>query len=454
MSICKRVITLVVVFMVLLSCLVSPASAETTYGSVINLMSPTNDYSVSVSDGNLVSSNANVFSFQVSSSAVIKWNTEVSPAVHEIHILLHANVSLPYLSVQINGIDRTFVKKTVDGTDNYLTISTPNTVVESITLAFGWTDGITGKIAVTSAFGYYDEFCALSSAMMYTQDLLFMVDTDTFYRTAYENMKDNSLPAKAINHITDYASEPVDPLLNGLVWIYNYKDDLPFDRPESITYSLTTCGSIDESELSFYIMNEAGKPTVVLPASKVSTIQRSTSAYFGSDNMQWPLYTYTITVDTSEHDLNYNYGFALHFWIEPVDIYYEQWTGWYFQLQSIVARPVQSGVPWYARFGKWINSGFDRVVEALSGSKKAGALSSANSAMNQSANQIAAAGQALDNSSKPNIDTDSLFSGVMDFDPVGLTVLSCITSNPMVTHMLVVVFTFCLAGYIFFGKKR
>lgn len=453
MSIWKRVITLVVVFMVLLSCLVSPASADAVEDNIYNLMSPINEYSFSVSSGQLVSVTDNVVKFKSSSGGVVKWDTEISPRISEIYISIHGTVNIPYFTVQINGVDRSYVVKAVKNTEYYLTVSVPNTIVEKITVAYAFPSSATGSLSVVSAYAYCDSFYALPSAMMYTQDMLFMVDTDELYRTAYENRKDNNLPAKPFNHITDYSAEPVDPLLYGLVWIYNYKDDLPFDRADSITYLLTTCGNIKEDELSFYIMDESGEPKVVLPASKVSTIQRSTTAYFGSDKMQWPLYTYTITVDTSSLDLNYYYGYALHFWIDPAPIYYDQWTGWYFQLESIVARPLESKVPWYARFGKWINSGFDRVVEALGG-EQSGALSQAGEKMKEDAGAISSAGDSLGAVSQPDIDSGTLINNYVNFDPVGLSVLSCITSNPMVTSMLVVVFTFCLAGYIFFGKKR
>lgn len=456
MSVWKRVITLVVVFMVLLSCLVSPASADAVEDNIYNLMSPTNEYSFSLSGGQLVSVNDNVVSFITSNSGVVKWNTEISPRVSEIYISLHSTASIPSFSVQVNGVDRSFNVRSAKGTEYYLTISTPNTIVENITVAFAFPYSATGKVSVVSAYAYCDSFYALPSAMMYTQDLLFMVDADQLYRTAYENRKDNNLPAKPFNHITDYSAEPVDPLLNGLVWIYNFKGELPFDRAQSITYLLTTCGSIEESELSFYLMDDSGDPKVVLPASKVSTVQRSTSAYFGSDKMQWPLYTYTITVDTSELDLNYYYGYALHFWIEPVPIYYDEWDGWYFQLESIVARPLESKVPWYARFGKWINSGFDRVVEALGGGEQSSALSQAGEQMKEDAGAISDASNSLGAVSQPDVNgsiSDAIGDFSFDFDPYGLMFLSSITSNPMVTDMLLVVFLFCLAGYIFFGKK-
>ena len=452
MSLWKRSTIYIVVLMVLLSCFTSSVSAAASDENIISLMSPVNDYKVTSYAGSSYKVNANCFSLTKLTKANLFWTTEVSPKVNEIYITLHSSVSLPYITVQVNGADVP-VRSVKYGSSYFLTISTPNTFVEKITIALGWSSAVTGKVSIASAYAFYDEFFAYSSALMYTQDFLFMADSDELYRTAYENKQATSLPAAAFNHITNYASEPVDPLLNGLVWIYNLKDDLPFDRADSITYLLTTCGSINTDELSFCLVDNAGNPKLVLPASKVSTIIRNTSAYFGSEDMQWPVYTYTITVDTSELDLNYYYGYALHFWIDPVDVYYDQWTGWYFQLASIVARPLQSTVPWYARFGNWINSGFDRVVAALRGDSEASKLANASDAMVESANDIKAAGDALGEVSQPDVNTDDMFSDMVSFDPVGLTVLSCITSNPIVSSMLVVVFTFCLAGYIFFGKK-
>lgn len=59
----------------------------------------------------------------------------------------------------------------------------------------------------------------------------------------------------------------------------------------------------------------------------------------------------------------------------------------------------------------------------------------------------------LNSVEKPSLDTGQLFGDILQFDTGGLVVLSAITSNPYVTSVMVVVFTFALCGYVFFGKK-
>ena len=74
--------------------------------------------------------------------------------------------------------------------------------------------------------------------------------------------------------------------------------------------------------------------------------------------------------------------------------------------------------------------------------------------MQAAADDLNDMGDAFGQVETPDIDAGSLVGDYTNFSPGGLSILASVTSNEYVTAMLVVVFTFALCGYIFFGKKR
>lgn len=83
-----------------------------------------------------------------------------------------------------------------------------------------------------------------------------------------------------------------------------------------------------------------------------------------------------------------------------------------------------------------------------------GSLAQAGDEMSQQAGQMQQANDSMNAVEKPTLDTGNLFGNYLDFDAGGLAILSCMTNNAYVTQCLVVVFTFALCGYVFFGKRR
>lgn len=61
---------------------------------------------------------------------------------------------------------------------------------------------------------------------------------------------------------------------------------------------------------------------------------------------------------------------------------------------------------------------------------------------------------ALNNLETPDINASQLTGNFTNFATSGLTVLSVVTANPYVSSLLLLVFTFALCAYIFFGKRR
>lgn len=99
-----------------------------------------------------------------------------------------------------------------------------------------------------------------------------------------------------------------------------------------------------------------------------------------------------------------------------------------------------------------LTSGFSSVVNAITGNSAA--ADQAGEDMEDAAGGLDDIGNAFDNVGTPDIDAGALTGNYTNFSPGGLAVLAAVTSNQYVTAMLVVVFTFALFGFIFFGKKR
>lgn len=73
--------------------------------------------------------------------------------------------------------------------------------------------------------------------------------------------------------------------------------------------------------------------------------------------------------------------------------------------------------------------------------------------MDQASNDMDQIGGAFDDIDTPDIDTGNIIDGATNFSPSGLAVLGVITGNGYVSAILVMVFTFSLVAYIFFGKR-
>lgn len=83
-----------------------------------------------------------------------------------------------------------------------------------------------------------------------------------------------------------------------------------------------------------------------------------------------------------------------------------------------------------------------------------GSLAQAGGEMTEQADQMQQANDSMNAVEKPSLDTGQLFGSYLNFDTGGLTILASMTSNAYVTQCLIVVFTFALCGYVFFGKRR
>lgn len=124
----------------------------------------------------------------------------------------------------------------------------------------------------------------------------------------------------------------------------------------------------------------------------------------------------------------------------------------------------------YTNFTTWLDQRVRNIQASINSSRQTltnylteqfekyfgndGALADQGEAMKEQASQMQQANDAMNSVAKPSLDTGAMLDQYLNFNPTGLAILSVITGNPFATSMLVVIFTFALCGYIFFGKKR
>lgn len=214
-------------------------------------------------------------------------------------------------------------------------------------------------------------------------------------------------------------------------------------------------GVVDNVGASLYV-DSSMDPIVILDQTDVGIYSFSSRNDSTLGPADWTMSTGLISVDLEGVYLD-GYTIDVNFTLDPLGTgaspsdYYN-----YINIRQIWFEPVITEEAWYVRLWHWMSGGFQSIVEKLDelfGDSSGGALSDAGDAMSDQAAAMDEAQSQMDSVDRPSVDADSMLSGFVNFDTGGLSVLSVLTSNAVVTPMLTVVFTFALCGYIFFGKK-
>lgn len=208
------------------------------------------------------------------------------------------------------------------------------------------------------------------------------------------------------------------------------------------------------------------------------TIQYGMSAdeYLAPGEFEW-INSVQLTADLSGFDMS-KYDILIWFQIEPVKMEYQGLNAYAsLTFHSVSYVPFIENTPWYktffgslfggissrlstiyetiANFWDSVTGNFTHLFEKLEqyfGND--GELAQAGDQMSQQADQMQQANDSLNALDKPQLQPDSLFDSFLNFDTGGLVILSAFTSNAYITQLLVVVFTFALGAFVFFGKRR
>lgn len=233
-----------------------------------------------------------------------------------------------------------------------------------------------------------------------------------------------------------------------------YEFEFEFKNIDKVTF-LFASHYIDE----VYASLRRGDATDVLPVSYreyqgTTKIPNIPSQATGSNHFN--VNYYEITVDLSSVNMEIpNQYLSLQINLEPwaVDIDTEFV---YISCYGIYYSPITFEVPWYQSLWNWMKGGFDSVnntLHNLLGDSSGGALGQAAGEMTQQAEEMDQANEVLNNVQRPDLNPDDLFGDSLNFSPGGMMVLTSLTNNSVITPILLVVCTFALVGFIFFGKK-
>ena len=109
---------------------------------------------------------------------------------------------------------------------------------------------------------------------------------------------------------------------------------------------------------------------------------------------------------------------------------------------------------WENFFDRWDSRWDNLMIKLEEYFGEDGELAEKGDAMSEQAEQMQQANDAMSSVEKPSVDTGAMLDQYLNFNPSALALLAVFTNNAFVTPMLVVIFTFALCGYIFFGKRR
>lgn len=322
-----------------------------------------------------------------------------------------------------------------------------------------------GLFGIYGCVGLLDTASSISSVDIYRQDCYDI--TEGYKIENATPIQDRKLPY-SYSASGDYKSN-----------FYIVIDGNDFVSPliENASVLLATCNSTIWSSVSLIANGSDGSDVTDIQSNLFSVHEwaQSSDLYQGM-GMAETYNTFQLDFNLSGYDMT-KYDLMISIGVDAIDQVYDVNTPYIdFTIREVSYVPFVEHTPWYKSFFGPLLGGIDNAiwsVRNLLNDFKAevsdnfswlmykldeyfgddGSLAQAGDQMSEQAGQMNEANDALNSTDKPSLDTDSMFSGMLDFDTGGLTILASMTSNAYVTQILVVVFTFALCSYVFFGKR-
>lgn len=333
-------------------------------------------------------------------------------------------------------------------------------------IKFEFDSAYAGVIGVYSCVGLLDTAQSITNVDIYRQDCY---DITEGYKVVDADPVKNAKLPYSYTASGDYKSN-----------FYIVVDGADFVSPlvNDVSVLLSTCNTTIWSSASLIANNSDGSNISDIKCNLYTVHEWAQSSdLFQGMGMAESYSTFQIDIDLSGYDMS-KYDLMISIGVDAIDQVYDVNTPYIdFTLQGIAYVPFVENSPWYKTFfgpifdgiqkglsnivswitsvGSDISDNFNKLFEKLEeyfGDD--GSLAQAGDQMSEQAGQMQDANDSLNSVEKPTLDTGTMFSGLLDFDTGGLTILASMTSNVYVTQLLIVVFTFSLCGYVFFGKRR
>lgn len=451
-NMCYRVLSCILVCSVLVMALSSSVSAGAYEGNVVNLL-PADTYLVKTGTADYVESDY-PGGTGINSMVQIRWNNSVaSTSIRYIYFNIRASVTITTVRFSEYG-------ESVPPTCEYM----------------GTYDGLYQFRMPTESFNFSQFYLRIHFGSESNVNVL----VESCYGLALDN-----IPITYANHNSYYRyfdhssgeSVPTQRHAQGGVIYFPYTCNIRKEVYPNTSFEWNYQINILEiygtyldfrnvSEVSILIVSSSiTDASVSLNVGGVKEVIPSSLQWMGSAHSwpdwteefyRWPLQYYELTFDLTGYDLTGPNACAYIYFDNSPFPYDANWEYVYWSVLGAFYKPYIPEVPWYQTFWTWVKGGFTSVTDTLQsllGDSSGGALSDAGSEMSDQAAEMNEAQAQLDAVERPTVDSDSLLGNIINFDTGGLNILSAITSNHYTTSLMVVVFTFALCAYIFFGKK-
>lgn len=364
----RRYMALFLVALLIPCCIVVPADAAVPIKyQLVNIMSDQDKYSFGT-DGGFLGADGNFAWFSNANWASIEWAFETRQLLDVVFFTIECSRVPSSVHVDPDGSAASGYAKYLGSNGRYHNYSY-DVVGEvgsaSITLFFS--SAFSGQILLFSAFGTYSNSYSINTGTLINQAMLYDPSVDHLFRDTLETVSGN-LPLTS-SSTYDFTRSGVDQLLHGIYYFTPNTDSVPFEYADTITFFVSSTGSIEgDIGLSLISIDDGSYigslPVEVTPFS----IPNSSSSHWPTDsNMEWPVYLYTCTADISGYSLA-KYQFSFFYEVDSVELYEDGgYSGHTSTVRNCLIYQTLETEPWYARFGSWITNGFNSVVTSING---------------------------------------------------------------------------------------
>lgn len=336
-------------------------------------------------------------------------------------------------------------------------------------ISFNFDSAYSGVIGVYSCVGLFDTAQPINNVDVYREDYFLVTE-------GYEFTEANPVKNKKLPYTFSKFDEESGYFKSQFRFIVD-SDDFVSPLVDRASFLFTTCCTSIAHHVTLISKDSNGLDVNNLKYNLSEFFEWGTSGDYFQGYGEFEAYkTFQIDVDLSGFDMS-KYDLMVSVGVNSIT----ETNGFEpcyadLSLRSISYIPFVENEPWYKTFfgplfngirsaissvGDFVSSFWDSVtgnfnhlfekLEEYFGDD--GSLAQAGEQMSEQAGQMNEANDALNSVEKPSLDTGGMFDSLLDFDTGGLAILSCMTSNVYVTQLLVVVFTFALCSYVFFGKR-
>lgn len=478
MSYIKRYISLILCIAVFVSCFCVSAGAaqietENDTGLLHFDLLQATEYSFILNNREIMESTpAHYFTSSNNVDLIsIKWESGHNRNFSKVIVAL--NSTKKPAAVRFEGRELTFINKIDYSLVNdvyFYELPSPTPFGIDLELDVEFSEIYTGFFGVYSIVGLLDTAQSIKNLDIYRED--YFLVTEGYEFTEADPIKNKTLPYtfSKFDEESGYYRSQFRFIVDGDVFVTPLVDHASF--------LFTTCCSTISHHVSLISKNSNGSDVNNLKYNLSEFFEWGASGDYFQGYGEFQYYkTFQIDVDLSGFDMS-KFDLMVSVGVDTItetngfDPCYADLS-----LRSVSYVPFVENVPWYKTFfgslfvgiSNWFNTIYgtiDTFWQSVTGNfdllfvkleeyfGNDGELAEAGDQMQQQAGEMQQANEYLDSVDRPDVSADLLLDGYLSFNSNSLAILSVFSSNAYVTQLLVVVFTFALTAFVFFGKRK